>query len=267
MRSSTTSSPRPPCSSRTPAPCSSRRPRRRRSGSTSCSARGQRQFARKGFRPVIDGVEFDEVEGANDPSAPFPEVTNLLTVEDDFGGWSELSDKFFDEETGLVTQIIAASGKPSDRPTDRRGRPARCAGRRARPGRADPGRVGLGVAMIWFSLLVLIPLAAVVVTATEGGWTAFWAAVTSEQTAAPSASPSALLLVTVVNVGDGHADRLGPGPGPVRRPAGPRGAHRHPVRPAHDRRRAGPAVALRPDSPFGIDIANTRPGVSWRSCS
>ena len=72
---------------------------------------GQRQFALKGFRPVIDGVEFDEVEGANDPSDPFPEVTNLLTVEDDFGSWSELSDKFFDEETGLVTQIIAASGK------------------------------------------------------------------------------------------------------------------------------------------------------------
>ena len=26
-------------------------------------------------------------------------MTNLLTVEDDFGSWSELSDKFFDEET------------------------------------------------------------------------------------------------------------------------------------------------------------------------
>ena len=72
---------------------------------------GQRQFALKGFRPVIDGVEFDEVEGANDPADPFPEVTNLLTVEEDFGSWDELSDRFFDEETGLVTQIIAASGK------------------------------------------------------------------------------------------------------------------------------------------------------------
>ena len=38
-------------------------------------------------------------------------VTNLLTVEDDFGSWSELSDKFFDEETGIVTVIIAESGK------------------------------------------------------------------------------------------------------------------------------------------------------------
>ena len=60
---------------------------------------------------MIDGVEFDEVEGANDPSDPFPEVPNLLTVDEDFGSWSELSDKYFDEETGIITQIIAASGK------------------------------------------------------------------------------------------------------------------------------------------------------------
>ena len=72
---------------------------------------GQRQFALTGFRPVVDGVEYGEVEGANDPANPFPDVPNLLTVETDFGTWSELSDKFFDEETGIVTQIIAASGK------------------------------------------------------------------------------------------------------------------------------------------------------------
>jgi sulfate/thiosulfate-binding protein len=72
---------------------------------------GQRQFALKGFRPIIDGVEYGEVEGANDPSDPFPEVTNLLTVEEDFGSWDELSDEFFDEESGTITQIIAASGK------------------------------------------------------------------------------------------------------------------------------------------------------------
>ena len=75
------------------------------------SAGGQKQFALAGFRPVIDGVDFGEVEGANDPSDPFPEVTNLLTVTDDFGSWSDLSDKFFDEESGLVTKIISASGK------------------------------------------------------------------------------------------------------------------------------------------------------------
>jgi sulfate transport system substrate-binding protein len=72
---------------------------------------GQAEFAKKGFRPIIDGVEFGEVEGAIDPANPFPEVENLLTVADDFGSWKELSDKFFAEDTGIVTQIIAASGK------------------------------------------------------------------------------------------------------------------------------------------------------------
>jgi sulfate/thiosulfate-binding protein len=72
---------------------------------------GQRQFARTGFRPVIDGVDFGEVEGANDPSNPYPEVENLLTVEEDFESWDALSDKFFDEERGIVTKIIVASGK------------------------------------------------------------------------------------------------------------------------------------------------------------
>jgi sulfate/thiosulfate-binding protein len=74
---------------------------------------GQRQFALKGFRPVIDSVEFGEVEGANDPSDPFPEVGRLLTVAADFGSWSELSAKFFDEATGIVIEAIEKSGKAS----------------------------------------------------------------------------------------------------------------------------------------------------------
>ncbi len=75
------------------------------------SADGQKQFALKGFRPIIEGVDFGEVEGANDPANPYPAVTNLLTVTDDFGSWSELSKKFFDEEDGIVTKIILDSGK------------------------------------------------------------------------------------------------------------------------------------------------------------
>ena len=77
------------------------------------SAPGQEQFALKGFRPLegVEGVEFDEVEGALDPSNPFPEVENLLTIADDFGSWAELSAEFFDEEDGSITQIISATGK------------------------------------------------------------------------------------------------------------------------------------------------------------
>ena len=61
--------------------------------------------------------------------------------------------------------------------------------------------LGLGVAMIWFSLLVLIPLTAVVVTASQGGWTAFWATITNEQTAAAiKLTVGHALMVTAVNV-------------------------------------------------------------------
>jgi sulfate transport system substrate-binding protein len=74
------------------------------------STDGQAIFASKGFRPVIDGVEVGEVDGANDPSDPFPEIGTLLTVDDDFGGWDEVSDTFFDEETGSVTEIVAGTG-------------------------------------------------------------------------------------------------------------------------------------------------------------
>lgn len=77
-------------------------------------------------------------------------------------------------------------------------RPARV----RRPGRlAAPSGVGLGVAVIWFSLLILLPLAAVVVTSAEGGWSAFWHAVTQEQTAAAiRLTVGTSLAVTAVNV-------------------------------------------------------------------
>ncbi len=61
--------------------------------------------------------------------------------------------------------------------------------------------LGLGVAMIWFSLLVLIPLCAVIITAADGGWEAFWTTITNEQTsAAIRLTLVQASLVTVVNV-------------------------------------------------------------------
>ncbi len=74
---------------------------------------GQRQFARKGFRPIIDGVDTSGIEGVKDPNDPFPAVDNLLTVNGDFESWSALSKKFFDEDEGIIVDIIAESGKAS----------------------------------------------------------------------------------------------------------------------------------------------------------
>ena len=70
----------------------------------------QKEFRASGYRPVIDGVTGD-VDGANDPADPFPTPAKLLTVGEDFGGWPEAGDKFFDETNGIVTKIQADSGK------------------------------------------------------------------------------------------------------------------------------------------------------------
>lgn len=73
----------------------------------------QAEFAKLGFRPVIDGVTVESVEGANDPSNPFPAPKKLLTINDDFGGWSEANPKYFDTDNGLITKIQVSTGKAS----------------------------------------------------------------------------------------------------------------------------------------------------------
>ncbi len=72
---------------------------------------GQRQFALKGFRPIIEGVDTTGIEGVRDLANPFPTPQKLLTVSKDFESWSALSKKYFDEKEGLIVKIIAASGK------------------------------------------------------------------------------------------------------------------------------------------------------------
>lgn len=81
------------------------------------------------------------------------------------------------------------------------GRPAR----RRRPARvgtlSTTSGLGLGVALLWFSLLVLIPLAAIVATAVDGGWSTFQRALTNEQTmAAIRLTLGQAALVTLVNI-------------------------------------------------------------------
>lgn len=79
--------------------------------------------------------------------------------------------------------------------------------RSARVGALHPASgLGLGVAMLWFSLLVLIPLTAVVATTVQGGWANFAEALTNEQTfAAVRLTVVQAGLVTGVNVVMGTA--------------------------------------------------------------
>ena len=70
----------------------------------------QTEYAKKGFRPLNPAIEV-EVDGANDPANPYPQPTKLFTIADTYGGWSDTSKKYFDEDTGIVTQIQLETGK------------------------------------------------------------------------------------------------------------------------------------------------------------
>ncbi|MER6970196.1 sulfate ABC transporter permease subunit CysT [Nocardioides sp. NPDC000445] len=77
------------------------------------------------------------------------------------------------------------------------------AARRSRPGNTltRTSGIGLGITMLWFSLLVLIPLVAVIITASSGGWSAFADQLTNEQTAsAILLTIRAAIVVTLINV-------------------------------------------------------------------
>jgi sulfate transport system substrate-binding protein len=71
----------------------------------------QAAYAESGFRPVVDGVTLPEITGANDPADPFPTPSSLYTIDGDFGGWGEANTKFFDEDSGIITQLQIDTGK------------------------------------------------------------------------------------------------------------------------------------------------------------
>jgi sulfate/thiosulfate transport system substrate-binding protein len=74
------------------------------------SPEAQADYAAAGFRPVVEGVELPEVEGANDPADPFPTPGTLYTVDEDFGGWAEADTKFFDDAEGIIPKLQAKTG-------------------------------------------------------------------------------------------------------------------------------------------------------------
>jgi sulfate transport system permease protein len=99
--------------------------------------------------------------------------------------------------TTAVTSALAATAGAEETPS-----PGRApSGRRRRSTLTRASGLGLGIAMLWFSLLVLIPLLAVVVQATSGGWSAYAAALTSPQTvAALELTVGHAVLVTAIDI-------------------------------------------------------------------
>jgi sulfate/thiosulfate transport system permease protein len=71
----------------------------------------------------------------------------------------------------------------------------------ARPARRSSGALGVGIATLWLSVIVLLPLAAVVVHSLDGGLGAFWDAVSSRQAvAALRFTVLVSLLAAAINV-------------------------------------------------------------------
>ena len=76
------------------------------------SAPGQLTAAQAGFRPdpAVELPAALQIPGANDSHAPFPQVSHLLTVTGDFGGWDSANDTYFGN-AGLITRIQQQRGR------------------------------------------------------------------------------------------------------------------------------------------------------------
>lgn len=64
----------------------------------------QKIFGEKGYRPVVEDV----LAGFDYPAPP-----SLFTI-DDLGGWSTVSDRFFDRESGVMAEINQDLGVPTE---------------------------------------------------------------------------------------------------------------------------------------------------------
>jgi sulfate transport system substrate-binding protein len=65
---------------------------------------GQQIFADHHYRPVVESVLKRNADA-------FPIPAGLFTIEE-LGGWGVVDDKFFDDEQGLVTDILRRQGAP-----------------------------------------------------------------------------------------------------------------------------------------------------------
>ena len=101
----------------------------------------------------------------------------------------------------MTSALLTGPSKPAG--------PASPGGRRPRRVRRSTPRntltrgagIALGVSMLWFSLLVLIPLTAVVAVAAEGGWDSYFQVLTNPQTwAAVQLTVIQAFLVTIINI-------------------------------------------------------------------
>jgi sulfate transport system permease protein len=96
---------------------------------------------------------------------------------------------------------VATSALATPEPAGSSRRPGRRRGTSTSGQLTGVSTLGLGVAVLWFSLLVLIPLAAVVASSAAGGLDGFWQVLTNDATAAAlRLTVGTALLTTALNI-------------------------------------------------------------------
>ena len=214
----------------------------------------QERFVDWGYRPVNA-----DVLAAAKARGLFPEPPGLFTI-DDLGGWDSVNDDFFDVEHGLDREDRGGRGG-----VDGKVSALAVTARAARPALAHSGALGLGVATLWLSVIVLLPLSAVVVRSLDGGLGAFWDAVSSRQAVAALRFTVLVSLATAaINVVGGTLIAWVLVRDQLPRQADRQRADRPAVRAADDRRRPHAADALRAEEPVR---RSTSPSRRWPCCS
>ncbi|CAI9399861.1 sulfate ABC transporter permease subunit CysT [Nocardioides sp. T2.26MG-1] len=101
-----------------------------------------------------------------------------------------------------MTAALLVGSSDTAEPASPEGRRRRRARRSTPRNTLTPGAgLGLGISMIWFSLLVLIPLSAVVAAASSGGWDGYLRVLQNDQTwAAIRLTVTQSLVVTAINI-------------------------------------------------------------------
>ena len=158
-------------------------PRRPRPSSTGCATpEAQKIFASKGYRSVREELVDEQT---------YPTPAKLFKI-DKFGGWEQGQRRVLRPGQGLGGQDRAGPGGLHCQVKPTIAAPATWPARRL-PGtavprgpprpRAAPLVVG-GLTTAWLTLIVLLPLAAVVVRSFDDGFGAFWDAITNPQAVA-----------------------------------------------------------------------------------
>ena len=217
----------------------------------------QQLWADGGYRPVDQSVLAKNKD-------KFPTPPGLFDIAS-LGGWEKVNAEFFDPENGSVAKIEERPGGlhrvtlALKAPGGGYGVTPVAPGARAeappRPvawPRLGGAALGRGLVTAYLSLIVLIPIAALVAKSTEGGLGGFWdSGDLSAGAFGPEADPDLLGDRGRDQRGRRHGDRLGPGQGQLPGQGDRQLGHRPSLRPADGRRGDHPARPLRDRQPGG----------------